>query len=95
LPGCERAEAQKVSPQKIKEAKKTINNNLRQMYVRQTNQPDTLYKVDPKVTAVAEIISSDTFRTPKPEVDKNKIRKLYGLVQIVSGFFLHKYLLMV
>jgi hypothetical protein len=53
------------------------------MYVRQTNQPDTLYKVDPKATAVAEIISSDTFRTQKPEVDKNEIRKL---LQIQGNF---------
>jgi hypothetical protein len=76
LPGCEKAEAQQGSQQKIQEAKQTINNKLREMYVRQTNQPDTLYKVDPNVTAVAEILSSDTFRTQKPEVDKNEIRKL-------------------
>ena len=76
LPGCEKTEAQQVSKQKKQEAKKTINNKLQQMYVQQTNQPDTLYKVDPKLTAVAEIISSDTFRTQKPDVNQNEIRKL-------------------
>lgn len=73
----EKAESQPgIDQQKITKAKETINNQIKELRKQKISQPDTIFRIDSLLSQATAILSSDTFRIKRPEIDNNEIRKL-------------------
>ncbi len=73
---CEKAISQSLPDEEINQKRQFIAGKVKQLYEQKTKQPDTLFKMKPKLNEVTKILSSDTFQIKHVEVDKDLIRKL-------------------
>ena len=65
-----------------------IASSIKELYTQSTNQPDTLFRMEPAMNKVAGILCSDTFQIRHAEVDKTLIRELLQ-AQFIYDYQVH------
>ena len=73
---CEKATSQRLSDEEIQSKRHFIADKIKELYQEKTNQPDTLFRLDPNINEVTEILSSRKVQLNQTREHKDVIRKL-------------------
>ncbi len=86
---CEKALSQtRLSDEEIGQTRHLIATSIKELYTQRTNQPDTLFRMEPEMNKVAGVLGSDTFLIRHAEVDKTLIRQLLH-AQFIYDYQVH------